>query len=152
MSPLAGVENSYNRFINSALEYALEFYEKEVPNSIVKKGVLRVANDNFDTTKLQTNSIKNRFISTNELKEISQNFTKIDGYFYENAAILNPHEVCKKLIENCDFYSLHVEALRYEDGFYLFDDFKSKTCNPCSRRNKANCSNSIYRNSTYFWS
>lgn len=126
LSPLAGVENSYNRFINSALEYALEFYEKEVPNSIVKKGVLRVANDNFDTTKLQTNSIKNRFISTNELKEISQNFTKIDGYFYENAAILNPHEVCKKLIENCDFYSLHVEALRYEDGFYLFDDFKAK--------------------------
>lgn len=126
LSPLAGVENSYNRFINSALEYALDFYETMTPQEIVKKGVLRVANDNFDTTKLQTNSIKNRYISTKKLKEISQNFAQIDGYFYENAAILNPHVVCKELIKKCDFYSLHVEVLRYEDGFYIFDDFKAK--------------------------
>lgn len=126
LSPLAGVENSYNLFINNALEYALEFYEKEVPNSMIKNGVLRVANDNFDTTKLQTNSIKNRYINTKKLKEISQNFSQIDGYFYENAAILNPHEVCQELIKECDFYNYSVEELKFEDGFYIFDDFKAK--------------------------
>ncbi|ABB44133.1 FAD dependent oxidoreductase [Sulfurimonas denitrificans DSM 1251] len=126
LSPLAGVENSYNLFINRALEYSLDFYETMFQDEIVKSGVLRVANENFDTAKLQTNSIKNRYISTKELKEISQNFAQIDGYFYENAAILNPHEVCRELIKECDFYKLHVEELRYEDGFYLFDDFMAK--------------------------
>lgn len=126
LSPLAGVENKYNSFINSALDYALKFYEKEVPDFIVKKGVLRVVNDNFDTTKLQNNSIKNRYMSRDELKDISQNFAQIDGYFYENAAILDPHVVCHKLIKEVDFHTLHVEELRYEDGFYLFDDFKAK--------------------------
>ncbi|HUH42853.1 MAG TPA: FAD-dependent oxidoreductase [Sulfurimonas sp.] len=126
LSPLAGVQNSYNRFINSALEYSLEFYEKMTPNSIVKKGVLRVENNNFNSAKLQTNSIKNSYISAKELQEISQNFAQIDGYFYENAAILNPHEVCQELIKECDFYNYNVKELKYEDGFYIFDDFKAK--------------------------
>ena len=126
LSPLAGVQNSYNSFINSALEYSLDFYEKMAPSEIVKNGVLRVANDNFDTTKLKTNNIKNRYINTKELKDISQNFANIDGYFYENAAILNPYNVCKKLIEKCDFYYYGVDELKYENGSYIFDGFMAK--------------------------
>lgn len=126
LSPLPGKENLYNTFINNALEFSLKFYEEFSLDAIVKKGVLRVANENFDTEKLKKNSIKNRYYTHDELQEISQNFNSIDGYFYENAAILNPHEICKKLIEKCDFYKEDIKELVYEDGFYLFKNSKAK--------------------------
>jgi tRNA 5-methylaminomethyl-2-thiouridine biosynthesis bifunctional protein len=126
LSPLPGKENLYNTFINNALEFSLKFYEELSPNAIVKKGVLRIANENFDNEKLEKNSIENRYYNYDELQEISQNFNKIEGYFYENAAILNPHEICNKLIEGCDFYKEDIKELVYEDGFYIFENFKAK--------------------------
>ncbi len=126
LSPLAGKENLYNTFINNALEFSLKFYEELSPNAIVKKGVLRIANENFDNNKLETNSLKSRYYNSDELQKISQNFNKIEGYFYENAAILNPHEVCQKLIEKCDFYKQNIQELVYADGFYIFENFKAK--------------------------
>ncbi|MDD5400030.1 MAG: FAD-dependent oxidoreductase [Sulfurimonas sp.] len=127
LSPLPGKENPYNSFVNSALMYSLKFYEEFAPQALNKRGVLRVANNNFESEKLQSNSIKSRYLNTKELQEISQNFTQIDGYFYENAAILNPNEICKKLIEKCDFYKEDVSELIFEDGFYIFENFKAKT-------------------------
>lgn len=125
LSPLPGKENLYNTFVNSSLEFSLNFYEKLSPESIKKNGVLRVANDNFSDDKLQTNSIKNRYISTKELQETSKNFTKIDGYFYENAAILNPLEICTKLVEDCDFYTKDAKELFYDGNSYALDDIKA---------------------------
>lgn len=127
LSPLPGKENPYNSFVNNALAYSLEFYEEFAPQALNKKGVLRVANNNFESEKLQSNSIKSRYLNTKELQEISQNFTQIEGYFYENAAILNPNEICKKLIEKCDFYKEDVKELIFEEGFYIFENFKAKT-------------------------
>jgi len=126
LSPLPGKENLYNSFVNNALEFSLKFYEEFAPEALNKRGVLRVANNNFDDEKLQTNSLKSRYLSTKELQDISQNFTEIDGYFYENAAILNPHEICKKLIEKCDFYKEDIKELVFEDGFYIFENLKAK--------------------------
>lgn len=126
LSPLPGKENPYNSFVNNSLAYSMKFYEKFIPDALIKRGVLRVANENFDNTKLQANSIKNSYLSREELKKISQNFNDIDGFFYEDAAILNPHEVCEKLIENCDFYMLDITELLYQDGFYVFENFKAK--------------------------
>lgn len=126
LSPLPGKTNPYNTFVNEALAYSLDFYEELLPQAVEKKGVLRVANENFDNEKFSSSAISGRYISTNELQEISQNFEQIDGYFYENAAILNPHEICQKLIEKCDFYNKDIHALRFEDEFYLFGEFKAK--------------------------
>ncbi|MEK6659684.1 MAG: FAD-dependent oxidoreductase [Campylobacterota bacterium] len=127
LSPLPGKENPYNGFVNSALAYSLEFYEGFAPKALDRRGVLRVSNNNFDDEKLQSNSIKSRYLNTKELQEISQNFTQIEGYFYENAAILNPHEICEKLIEECDFYKEDVKELIFEEGFYIFENLKAKT-------------------------
>jgi glycine/D-amino acid oxidase-like deaminating enzyme len=126
LSPLPGKENPYNTFINNALEFSLNFYEDLCPEAVVKKGVLRVANENFDIEKLEKNSIQSRHYDSKKLQEISQNFNEIEGYFYENAAILNPHEICKKLIEECDFYKEDIKELVYENGFYIFENFKAK--------------------------
>lgn len=127
LSPLPGKENSYNSFINKALEFSLDFYEKITPHAINKKGVLRVSNDNFNHEKLKSNSIKNSFLSNEKLQDISQNFTQMDGYFYENAAILNPQEATKELIKECDFYKKDVLEIVFKDGFYIFENIAAKS-------------------------
>lgn len=126
LSPLPGKENPYNSFVNNALEFSLKFYEELTPKALNKRGVLRVANNNFDDEKLQSNSMKSNFLNTKELQNISQNFTQINGYFYENAAILDPHKVCEALIKECDFYKKDIKELIFEDGFYIFENFKAK--------------------------
>ncbi|QOY51093.1 NAD(P)/FAD-dependent oxidoreductase [Candidatus Sulfurimonas baltica] len=125
LSPLPGKKNQYNSFINQALDFSINFYEKLIPNEIDKKGVLRVENDNFDKQKLEENALSYKHILSKELHEISNNFRDIDGYFYENAAIVNPLTVCTKLLENCDFYKKNVKELTKEDDYYIFDDIKA---------------------------
>jgi glycine/D-amino acid oxidase-like deaminating enzyme len=125
LSPLPGKKNPYNTLINSALAFSLDFYEKFFPQTIEKKGVLRVANDNFDNEKLQTNSDAS-FYDNKKLKNISLNFKdSIEGFYYENAAVLNPKEACEKLLKNCDFYIKDVQELIFKDGFYIIDDLIS---------------------------
>lgn len=126
LSPLPGKENPYNSFINAALKFSIKFYEDLYPLAIVKKGVLRIANDNFDNEKLQKNNSSNRYYGSKELKKILPNFGDIDGVFYENAAILNPHEISHKLSEECDFYKKDIQELIYKDDFYIFENFKAK--------------------------
>lgn len=116
LSPLPGKKNSYNSLVNTALEYSINFYEKLLPNSVTKKGVLRVQNDNFNKTKLKDNAIDYEY----------KKFEQIKGYFYKNAAIINPSEICNKLLDGCDFFLLDVSKLIYKDGIYHIEDLKAK--------------------------
>ena len=126
LSPLPGKANPYNLFVNEALAFSLAFYEQLLPHSLSKKGVLRVANENFDYEKLNSSAIESCFISAEELQTLTPNFKQIDGYFYENAAILNPREVCEELLKGCDFYRQDVKELCFEDEFYVFGEFRAK--------------------------
>lgn len=114
LSPLPGKKNPYNSFINEALEFSLNFYDELLGDEIVKHGVLRVANEHFDATKLSS------------CDAVKMKFQNAEGYFYDNAAIADPQTVCKKLTENIDFYKMEVMELVRENGFYLFNGFKAK--------------------------
>lgn len=116
LSPLPGKKNSYNTLVNTALNYSLNFYEKLLPDSIIKKGVLRVSNDNFDDTKLGENNLDYKHI----------NFEEIEGYFYSDAAIINPSEICNALVKDCDFFQKDVKQLIYKDGHYHLDELNAK--------------------------
>lgn len=125
LSVLPGKPNPYNILVNEALKYSLEFYKNFIPESFVHKGVLRIANENFDAKKLEQNSDATYY--TNEkLKQLSKSFRDdIDGYFYTNGAILSPKETCEKLIDGCDFYIKDVQNLIFEDSYYKIDDLIS---------------------------
>ncbi len=126
LSPLPGKKNLYNSFVNESLNFSLDFYEKLIPNEIEKKGVLRVPNSNFNDTKLQNNYIKYEYFNNEKLQKISKNFKDIDGYFYGNAAVLEPLKICKKLLEDCDFYKKNISELVFKDGVYEVGDLKAK--------------------------
>jgi glycine/D-amino acid oxidase-like deaminating enzyme len=126
LSPLPGKQNLYNTYVNDALKFSMDFYQKLMPDAVDKKGVLRVTNANFEEEKLKDNSIENNYLDTKKLQNISKEFREIDGYFYENAAVLEPLIICKKLIEGCDFYTKDVKELAFENDFYTIEDIKAK--------------------------
>ena len=126
LSPLPGKKNPYNSLVNSALDYSIDFYEKLLPDTLRKKGVLRVSNDNFDKDKLEGNELDYKYLDSNELLKSSNKFKDIDGYFYSNAAILNPSDICEYLVKDCDFYQKNVDELKRIDGYYHFEDLKAK--------------------------
>lgn len=127
LSPLPGKKNPYNSLVNAALEYSLDFYEKLLSKAVDKKGVLRVADSNFDEKKLSQNSIKHKYLDSKKLHEISKNFMNIDGFFYENAAVIDPLQICLELTKKCDFYKRDVKELCFKDGFYTIDDIKARS-------------------------
>lgn len=123
LSPLPGKANPYNTLINKALEFSLEFYEKFIPESFTKNGLLRIENENFSATKLKESS---NYRSNQDLKKTLWAIKDdIDGYFYENAAIIEPLECCLKLAKDIDFYKLDIKHLDFRDDHYIFDKFIS---------------------------
>ena len=126
LSPLPGKQNPYNTFVNDALDFSMDFYQKLLPEALDKKGVLRVAADNFKQEKLKNNAVAYDYFDAEKLQNISKNFREIDGYFYENAAVLDPLKICNKLLEGCDFYTRDVRELTFENGFYILEDIKAK--------------------------
>ncbi|MBW6488693.1 FAD-binding oxidoreductase [Sulfurimonas sp.] len=126
LSPLPGQKNPYNSLVNDALNFSLPIYEKLLPQAVDKRGVLRVANSNFDEDKLSQNSIKYDYFESEKLHSISKNFRDIEGYFYENAAVIEPIQICNKLIEGCDFYKIDVEKLIFENGLYMLENIRAK--------------------------
>ncbi|MBE0513815.1 MAG: FAD-dependent oxidoreductase [Sulfurimonas sp.] len=126
LSPLPGKTNPYNSLVNDALEYCLDFYQNLLPSAVDKKGVLRVANGNFDKDKLSQNSMTCEHYDTKKLHEISKEFMDIEGYFYENAAVIEPVQICHELTKGCDFYKKDIKELCFEDGIYTLEDIKAK--------------------------
>lgn len=123
LSPLPGKANPYNTLINQALEFSLDFYEQFIPKHFVKNGLLRVENENFNATELKNSD---NYISNQDLKNSFKAINDaVDGYFYKNAAIVEPLECCLKLAKDIDFYKLDVKHLDFQDDHYIFDGFIS---------------------------
>jgi tRNA 5-methylaminomethyl-2-thiouridine biosynthesis bifunctional protein len=125
LSPLPGKKNNYNTLVNEALNFSIDFYEKLISSSVNKKGVLRVANDNFSKEKLENNDIAYEYFDNKELNNISKNFQNIDGYFYKDAAVIEPLSICNKMVEDCDFYKKDISKLIFKDTFYYIEDIKA---------------------------
>ena len=126
LSPLPGKKNPYNSLVNRALYFSLKFYQDLLPEAVDKKGVLRIENKNFNREKLQDNSIDHEYYNTQKLQELSEEFMETDGYFYENAAVLEPAAICNKLLQGCDYFTKDITEISFEENFYSVEDIRAK--------------------------
>ncbi|EQB35632.1 hypothetical protein M947_10140 [Sulfurimonas hongkongensis] len=125
LSPLAGKKNLYNSFVNDSLSFSLDFYKKLSSESLIKRGVLRVADKNFSKETL--NELKNEHYSSKKLQTLCSDFKEIEGFFYKNAGHINPAEISKKMIAECDFYKKEIVELTYKEGVYEADGVRAKS-------------------------
>lgn len=120
LSPLAGKANPYNLLVNRALKYSLEFYASLKLSSFTPNGVLRLANANNSKHSLMQDG---SFLDASKLDEGFRSDTK--GYFFDDAGVVDPLEVCSALTKGIDIYKQEVTSLDLADGEYTFDGIRS---------------------------
>jgi len=113
--PKVGFNTKYTKFVNEALLYSFEFYEK-IGIDTHKEGVFILPRDEKDITKF---------------KEYEKTFTldyikKDDGFFFKDGGFVDSEEVCNKLLENVEFKQLEITKITKEDNYILNDNIYTK--------------------------
>jgi len=113
--PKVGFNTKYTKFVNEALLYSFDFYEK-LGIDTHKEGVWILPRDEKDIEKF---------------KEYKKTFTlkyqeKGDGFFFEDGGFVDSEEVCHKLLEDIEFRKLEVSKIEKKEFFILNDEIKSK--------------------------
>jgi len=127
LSPKLSKPSAYKSYLNKALEFSLNFYEKNFPNSFKKVPLYKYPLDQNDWQKLQSYE-----------KFIEFDYEKKDGFYKLNfAGIVDPKELCYKLLEGIEFYENHevttLEKFKNHSiiiahpNQQLFQNFKIKT-------------------------
>ena len=108
---------------NQALKFALKLLGIRKRSVFEMKERLRQKEfENNTIAEVIEELLEYKYLNSDELHKISNQFKEIDGYLYSNAAIINPSEICKYLIKDCDFYQKDIKELKLKDGYYHFED------------------------------
>jgi len=113
--PKVGFNTKYTKFVNDALLYSFQFYEK-LGIEMEKKGVLILPRDEKDIAKFQ--EYKKTFTLAYEEKD--------NGFFFKDGGVIDSVEVSKQLIENVEYKQLEITSIKKENYFILNDSLKTK--------------------------
>ena len=103
LSPKLSKPSPYKEYLNTALRFSLDFYEKNFPSTFKRTSLHKYPKDEKDWQKL---------LSYEEF--IDFKYEKKDDFFIlDFAGIVDPKEVCKKLVEKIQVYeNTHIEDLQ----------------------------------------
>jgi len=94
LSPKLSKPSAYKDYLNTALKFSLDFYEKNFPNSFKRVKLHKYPKDEKDWQKLQ---------SYEEFIEFE--YEKKKSHFELNfAGIVDPKELCYQLLKDIEFY------------------------------------------------
>jgi len=113
--PKVGFNTKYTKFVNEALLYSFEFYEKLGINTH-KDGVFILPRDEKDIKKFKEY----------EKTFILKYFKKDDGFFFEDGGWVDSQKTCQKLLENIEFKKLEITKIEEKEYFILNDNIKTK--------------------------
>jgi len=113
--PKVGFNTKYTKFVNDALLYSFDFYEK-LNIDTKKQGVLILPRDEKDIEKFQ--EYKKTFTLSYEEKE--------DGFFFKDGGVLDSVAVCKELIKDVEFKQIEMISIKKETNFILNDLIETK--------------------------
>jgi len=113
--PKVGFNTKYTKFVNEALLYSFDFYEK-LGIDTHKDGVFILPRDEKDIAKF---------------KEYEKTFTldyqkKDDGFFFKDGGFVDSKEVCDKLLEDIEFKQVEITKIEKKEYFILNDEIKTK--------------------------
>ncbi|MDR2639094.1 MAG: FAD-dependent oxidoreductase, partial [Helicobacteraceae bacterium] len=115
LSPMMG-RGALVDFVNNALDFTLDFYEKIAPDLLVKKGALRFPKHNENLEKFSQDS---------DLIKIP--YEKRDGaVFFPNAGAIDAVKICERLLAKCVvFQGTKADRPRYPNGEWIIGDHSS---------------------------
>jgi len=113
--PKVGFNTKYTKFVNEALLYSFEFYEKLGINTH-KDGVFILPRDEKDIEKFKEYE-----------KTFSLNYQKKgDGFFFTDGGWVDSQKTCNKLLENIEFKQIEITKIEKAEYFILNNNIKTK--------------------------
>ena len=113
--PKVGFNTKYTKFVNEALLYSFEFYEK-IGIDTNKSGVLILPRDEKDIEKFK------EYEKTFTLK-----YNKFDnGFFFEDGGFIDGQKTCEILLKDIPFQKIEITSIQKDDVFILNDKIKAK--------------------------
>jgi len=113
--PKVGFNTKYTKFVNEALLYSFEFYEKLGINTH-KDGVFILPRDEKDIEKFKEYE-----------KTFSLNYQKKgDGFFFKDGGWVDSQKTCNKLLENIEFKQIEITKIEKAEYFILNNNIKTK--------------------------
>ncbi len=131
LSPMLGSANPVRTTVNTALLFALDFYEKNVPNALNKQGVLRILEDSeeFASAKKYDSTLEFPFTF---LEHPSQKYPSVKddgfgGYFFENGAILDTKKTLEFFTRSCNLYlGIKVQTIEKNGEDFVVSGIRAK--------------------------
>lgn len=114
LSPMIGNGTNVKDFINSCLDFSLDFYEQNFEHILSKNGLLRLKKPN-----------DKNFENLENIIDID--YQKMQGgYFFKNAGMINSQKLCKELCASCDFFTLDLKSVTKQGECFVFGNKKAK--------------------------
>jgi len=109
--PKVGFNTKYTKFVNEALIFAFQFYEKIGVNTH-KEGVLILPRDEKDILKF---------------KEYKKSFQlkykeKGEGFFFNDGGFVDSEKTCQKLLEGIEFQKIEIIDIVKKDNYFILND------------------------------
>ncbi len=117
LSPKIALPSSYRDYVNEALKFSLSFYEKNFPSSFKKCPLFKIPYDEMDKDRLKRYE---KYLNIEYQKDNN-------GYVFKDAGLVEPKEICSKLIEDIDILKFEVKSIeKKEDLFKVGEVFAKK--------------------------
>ncbi len=108
LSPKIALPSPYRDYVNEALKFSLDFYEKNFPSSFKKCPLFKMPYDESDEDRLKKYE---KYLNI-EYKKDSK------GYIFKDAGLVDPKEICEKLTENIDILKFEVKEIERTKNFF----------------------------------
>ncbi len=116
LTPKIGKKNRYKEYVNKSLQFSLNFYEKNFPGILNRCGMYKLPYDETD---------KERFREYEKFMDIPYKKTK-DGFFFPDAGIIEPKEICSLLKENLNIKKRDIKQIEKIKDIFHLSEFKTK--------------------------
>ncbi len=129
ISPKIGNDGTLHQFTNDAFSYAIDFYKRYMPNAFSQTGVIRMPKDAKDSLKFplyeKANYKNYKNLSPKDLNDFGIK-SQLNAFLFEEAGVIEPHEVEKAVLEEIEICILEVTTLIKENDLWLIGEEKAK--------------------------
>ena len=120
LSPMIGIKNSYNTFVNQALHFALDFYQTIAPDLLQRNGVQRIPKDEEDRANFDT------YEAYIEDLEYSKPDKFGGGFFFKDGAVINPVAIITRLTESIEIVHEDITSISFDGEVWSANGHKAK--------------------------
>ena len=113
--------------VNKSFVYALSFYEKFSPELLTKYGLLHSASQDFEKIRfIHFAKTHSTWLSKPKLfTELKKEFYE-EALFFNDGALIESRELCKKLSNGCTFINENIKNLEFNEHWILNNRLKAK--------------------------